>query len=118
MRPILKRLHSPDVENLEEYCPQDPNNFSFLLQVMVGPEDEEGEESFDIEVCTPEWLKTRCAREGVVIGRHLIVLEKYDYKKICKFLDSYLYGCAGESWGEVAEKISRIGKWEFEDYKK
>lgn len=57
MNAKLKRLHSPDIYNLENYQPECAGSFCFLLQAMIGPEGEEGEESFDIEVCTPAWIE-------------------------------------------------------------
>jgi hypothetical protein len=47
MKAELKRIHNPDIDNLSEYYPNDPENFSFLLQAIVGPLGEDGEESFD-----------------------------------------------------------------------
>jgi len=116
MKAELKRLHSPDVENLITYIPDDPDSFSFLLQTFVGPKGEEGEEAFDIEVCTPAWLSENYREEDIVIGRHLLIVFNYDYERIFQRIKLYVESCSGDTWDEVAQKVGRIGKWEFEDY--
>ncbi len=117
IQPVLKRLHSPDVMNLETFFPADPNCFSFLLQAMFGPEGSEGEESFDILVCTPGWLASEVERKGLVDGRHHLVVGNFDLAQIRSFLVAYARNCASKTWPEAATKLSRLGKWEFEDYK-
>lgn len=116
MKAELKRLHSPDIYDLENYQPEDPEVFGFLLQAMVGPEGNEGEESFDIEVCTPRWLERTYGMDEVVVGRHHLIVREYNYHRMVCVIKDYLRDCSGESWSEVAGKISRLGKWEFEDY--
>ncbi|MGF6489633.1 Imm8 family immunity protein [Pseudomonas frederiksbergensis] len=69
MEAKLKRLHSPDIYNLESYQPDVQDEFGFLLQAMIGPAGEDGEESFDMEVCTPKWIEKRQRVDEVVIGR-------------------------------------------------
>jgi hypothetical protein len=56
MRAQLKRIHSPDVQDLSACVPEVRDRFGFLLQMMVGPKGSEGEESFDLCVCTRERL--------------------------------------------------------------
>ena len=115
VRPILKRLHSPDVLDLDTYSPQQVDDFGFLLQAMFGPVGEDGEESFDIVVCTPKWLEGTM-NKAVFSGRHHLFVRSFDIESIRAFLIDYARECAGSSWNEVAEKLARIGKWEFEDY--
>jgi hypothetical protein len=116
MRAELKRLHSPDVENLESYVPKPSDDFGFLLQVMVGPKNEPGEESFAVLVCTPDRLKRRHKSSDVVVGRHYLVVFEYDYGRLRRFFQEYCEQCFGVTWSELANKLGRIGKWEFEDY--
>jgi hypothetical protein len=116
MKAELKGLFSPDVDDLENFRPNDPNNFCFLLQVMAAPEGSEGEESFDIEVCTPTWLAETYAPDNIIFGRHHIIVQQYNYEKLAQVIVEILEECSGENWEEVATKISRYGKWEFEDY--
>jgi len=116
MKAKLKRLHSPDIKDLENYLPEDHQNFGFLLQAMIGPECLEGEESFDIEVCTPKWLEEKYNIDDVVIGRHHIIVQEYNYKRIVNTINKYISNCDGANWDEVALKVSRLGRWEFEDY--
>ena len=49
MRAKLKGLHSPDIDNLENWS-SGKKPFGFLLQAMIGPGDGPGEESFNLTV--------------------------------------------------------------------
>jgi hypothetical protein len=116
MKAELKWVHSPDIDDLENYQPENPENFAFLLQAMIGPEGKKGEESFDIEVCTPKWLEETYELEDVVLGRHHLIVREYNYERIINSIKDFLQLCSGADWNEVAEKVARLGKWEFEDY--
>jgi len=117
MQAKLKRLHSPDILDLSGYQPEVGNNFGFLLQIMAGPNEGEGEESFDVVVCTPEWLRRMHNATDIIAGRHYLIVFEYNYDRLSQYLDEYCSRCAGETWQDVARQLGRLGKWEFEDYK-
>jgi len=117
VRAEIKRLHSPDVPNLKAYVPEDAGNFGFLLQIMVGPIGGAGEESFDVVVCSTRWVGEHLGPEGILVGRHYLVVDSYDYRRLEGFLRRYVDQCSGSTWEQVAMKLGRLGKWEFEDYK-
>jgi hypothetical protein len=82
MKATIRRFHSPDVEDLNSWSPPDPTHFGFLLQVLIGPRDAEGEESFDLVVCTPAWLMEKHGVEAVVFGRHHLLLFEYSFERV------------------------------------
>lgn len=116
MRARLKKLFSTDVD-LDSYTPSDPSDFAFLLRLMVGPAEDDGEESFDVEVCTPKWLMHKYRSDDVIMGRHFLLVFDYDRQRIIQFVTDFVNGCSGNSWTEIAQKVARLGLWEFEDYR-
>jgi hypothetical protein len=117
MQAVLKGLHSTDIADVESYLPERDDNFGFVLRAMVGPLSEPGEESFDITVCTPKWLIEKYGDSDVLLGLHKLIVFKYDYSAVRKFIEKYLMRCSGDSWPEVAQKVSLLGQWEFEEYR-
>ncbi|MDQ2848153.1 MAG: immunity 8 family protein [Actinomycetota bacterium] len=86
------------------------------LVMVIGPQDGPGDETFQITVCTPEALTVLLDRDGIVVGRHLLLVGGINKTKIEAFLQDRLRRLDGDNWGGLAEKISRLAYWEFEDY--
>lgn len=116
MRAELKRLHSPDIDDLKSFMPDNINSFSFLLQIMVGQVNLEGEESFDAIVCTPSWLMNEYKKSEVLFLRHFIIVFEYNYKTLFTSIKQKIESIEYSGWNELGKKMSEIGKWEFEDY--
>lgn len=36
--------------------------------------------------------------------------------RLRQFVEKYLMRCSGNTWEEVAQKVSLLGQWEFEGY--
>jgi hypothetical protein len=115
MRATVRYLHSPDVD-LDHFVPDDPEDVGVLIQVLAGPVDGPGEESFDIMVCTPNWLKSWVRSHGPTIGRHYLIVERFEFLRIREYIISVIEAAEGATWQELGLRIGRIGKWEFEDY--
>jgi hypothetical protein len=117
MKAEIKSIYSSDIDDLEGYRPADEESFSFHLCVIAGPQSESGEESFDLTVCTPKWLLENHRKVDVIIGRHYLIVMEYNYQRILKRITDFCETCVGSNWTEVAEKLGRLGYWEFEDYR-
>jgi immunity protein 8 of polymorphic toxin system len=112
----IKRIYSLDIDDLEVYSPDELDCFGFNLRLIAGPKGQPGEESFDIQVCTPQWLLRHYRHEEVIIGRHFLIVFEYSFPRLKAKIEKFSERCTGDSWNEVASKLSRIGYWEFEDY--
>ncbi|MEF2277661.1 immunity 8 family protein [Deinococcus sp. YIM 134068] len=117
MRAELKEMFSPDLASpLQDYWPETEGNFGFSLRLMIGPEGSDAAESFDVFVCTPDWLKQEHADEKYVWGRHMLIVLEYDAALIKRAVERHVSRCLGTDWSEIARRLSRFGAWEFEDY--
>ncbi len=79
--------------------------------MFVGPSEGPGEQSFDVEACTPERLARRCAAEAFVDARHTVVttLDTFTEAGLRAFLTRRLEHVSGKSWTEVAERLHGWG---------
>lgn len=123
--------HSP-----EGYKPPDPEHFGLNAQVLIGTEEDDLSDSFDLTVCTPSWLAAQvdagswdCFRGGslrampetVVAGAALWFMRRWnprDFKAAVQAVCDV--ASPGPDWGVVACRIGRRIPWEsdfrFDDY--
>jgi hypothetical protein len=87
-----------------------------LVQVFAGPADGPGEESFQVEVVSVDALASMLEHSPVLPGRHLLIMRDLDLRVAEAFLRARFEELSAETWPELAEKLGRIGSWEFEDY--
>lgn len=117
MRAVLRELHSPDLPDLEQGAPPDPERFCILVQAFVGPADEEDvRESFDFLLCTPSGLADELTAKPYVWGRHYLLVPRYDFPTVTEAVTKICDEAEGADWDAVAGLLGRYGKWEFEDY--
>jgi hypothetical protein len=113
VRAAIRHLSfDPDPRSL----PDDPAAFCLLVRLLVGPEDGLGEESFDVTVCSPEWLGRRCRTEGIVSGRHHLIVdpETFDGRTVRAWLEQRVAMVEATSWDGLATQLAQLGWWEFE----
>jgi hypothetical protein len=104
----------PDPQSL----PDSPMDFFFNVRLMVGPVDGPGEESFDLSVCSPEWLGRRSHSEGIICGLHhlIINLDDFDERVLRQWLEGRVAAIEEPTWAEYATKLGLVGLWEFDGY--
>ena len=96
--------------------PEDRQRVGLLVQLLVGPEGEPGEESFDVVVCTPLWLLERI-KDDVLNLRHYLLVKEFHWDQVQAYIDEFLADIEAPTWEEVAQLVGRLGHWEFEDYR-
>jgi immunity protein 8 of polymorphic toxin system len=115
VRAELKHL---DLEPDPATLPAEPEAFSFIARMLIGPRGSPGEESFDVVVCSPEWLAAKCLEVGLYDARHHLVVnvEQFDKRLLRTWLESRVNSVHAQTWAQIGERIGRLGYWEFEDY--
>lgn len=116
VRAALKELMSPDVD-LRTYQPEDEEEFGFLLEATIGPDDVEGGDLFQIFVCSPKWLMKNHKRDDLIFCQHRLIAFECNLRRIEQRIADYCSTCVGKDWMEVVVQLQRIGEWEFENYK-
>lgn len=89
----------------------DPDDFTISLQATIGVENSEDGEVFEFLVCTPQWLMRSVADHKVVFARHHLIVETYSYSVIHGAIESMCNRTWGDTWHDIALKLSRYGLW-------
>lgn len=87
-----------------------------LVVFIVGLAGTPDGEIFQATVCTPRYLEEIAAKDGVVDGRHFLIVDGLNRSKVEGFITKRVSALSGRGWPELAEKVARLGYWEFEDY--
>ena len=115
MRAVLRGIElDPDPRSL----PAEPEGFHFLLRILVGPDDSEGRDLFDLIVCSTQWVSQKCEAEGFFPGFHHLIVraEDYDERKLRSLVEAWVNRQEGSTWEEIVQKLRLLGSWEFEGY--
>jgi len=116
MQAELRRLLTVDHDALDTVQPT-TDSFCVSLRALIGPAGSEGEESFDFDVCSPQWLDTELERRSVVSGRVLLIARRFDAQQIEEEVRKRIAQASGHDWPSIASKLARWSQWEFEDYR-
>ncbi|WP_445493977.1 immunity 8 family protein [Photorhabdus sp. SF281] len=113
MKAELKSISSDDYD-LDSYFPDNEEEFLLRVILRIGEKDSEGADNFDLFICTPDWLLKHHWTPELI--RHMLLVRKYDLVDITKTITDYIDKCECKDWEEIAEKLSRVFAWEYEDY--
>jgi len=116
MKAEIKEFHSPDVDDLASWRPE-TESFQVFIQLLIGTKGERGEEAFNLLVCSPSWLAEEVRKVGVVDGRHMFVVDTWNWPVISRYFRRRVTNVEAEDWDSLALILGRIGMWEYEDYK-
>jgi len=115
----VRSLHSPDVEDLARWVPDDPQDVLFLIQVEIGQEAQGAADLFQVVVATPRGLERyrRARPNPIVFDRGLVVMSAYSRDCLRGWLARTLARCDGGCWAESVQLLRRFFLWEYDDHK-
>jgi Immunity protein 8 len=113
---MLKSLVPNDYPSLEQFAPDDDQNFGLWLGLRIGPADSVGAEFFQLLYCSPSWFREHEIKDGLRSGEHTVFSKIYDPRALVAFVERRVHACEGANWHEIALKLSRLFQWEFDGY--
>jgi hypothetical protein len=100
----------PAAEDLDDCC--------VAIDAYIGPTDGRGEEVFSFTVCTPAAIERQLARDDRPYwARSTLIVRRYSREAVDAALNQFVRSLSGADWDELALKLNRFLRWEFEDYK-
>jgi Immunity protein 8 len=117
MTPIIHGAGTFEHPNLRTFYPEDPETVTFILQIDIGPRKKGGSDSYTIRVATPQGLALLPVQEdGTIAYGKLLIIARYDYDTIWKWLEATVDRCEANSWEGCVENLRDKFHWEFEGY--
>lgn len=115
IKPEIQLMWSADLADMESQSPEDPTSFCILVQALIGVAGEDGADTFNFLVCTPNRLAERIPPGGALSGRMYIIVERYDFQRIHAAIQGFCDRAVARDWQRAATILSRYGRWEYED---
>ncbi|MDQ0062461.1 Imm8 family immunity protein [Paenibacillus harenae] len=88
----------------------------FLLSgtACIGTKESSAGDYFDFTVITPKALEKKIRTTNFIYGRGYFIVSEFNYAIIKEKIVSIISNCNGESWEEIALKLSPYFYWEYE----
>ncbi|SAL03725.1 immunity 8 family protein [Caballeronia ptereochthonis] len=113
MYAVVKAI-SNDEFDPKTFAPENPSCFYLTLRIRIGLSETSGADDFEVCVCTPQWLEQTTFEPRW--GRHLLIVREFSWSSIEQRIRDYVAECDGNDWQAIANKLSKVFAWEFEDY--
>ena len=117
IKPELKGApYLQSMDDLDIFCPADPENFSVIVEMGIGVSGSEGFDNYTVNVCTPAWLKNDLEKNGKpIFVKGTLLVEEYNPKVIVSRIKEVIVATSGKDWKDCNLKLVRYFNWEFED---
>jgi hypothetical protein len=117
VRAELRSLTTSDGESLATFVPERADNFAIAVRAMIGPAGAPGEESFDFTVCTAAWLVANPPQKSFAFLHGHLLVTQWDSGLVKRAVSDLCLRTDGGDWNEIATSLSRLGYWEFDNYR-
>ncbi len=112
----IRGVHSPDVDGVARWVPEDPDDVCIVVEVEIGEGERGAADLFQILVATPKGLE-RYARDRqapVVSERGMLVLKRYSFGVVRSWLEQTVARCTAPTWEASIPLLQRYLAWEYE----
>jgi hypothetical protein len=112
--------------NIRTWAPEDPGVMAEVVFVDIGPKTggkgTQGEvkkaDTFTIRVATPAGLDALESKDGILAIRPLMVMHRYDFDDLFRWLERTVASCEAETWHACVDKLRLYFDWEYDGMQK
>jgi hypothetical protein len=115
MKAEIRGYSLTENEDLSSYEPNAQQVFGFTLLFEIGMQGHQGSGFFEVKVASPAFLERLALRP--LFLRHTILATDYNIPAAVALVRKYVEALEEDAWEKLATKISRVARWEFEDYR-
>lgn len=117
MKLTIRSVFVGECPNIRNWQPEDPQRVAVMVCVDIGPKTRKGADTFCIRVATPDGLHAMEAKDGILATRPLLIMHRYDFNDLWRWLERTVAACEAETWPACVEKLQRYFDWEYDGYK-
>ncbi|WP_366934945.1 Imm8 family immunity protein [Pyxidicoccus fallax] len=126
LKPAIHHVTDGTHHPFRTWVPDNPDEVVTHVAVSIGVKTQgkgakgrlKSSDEFTIMVATPAGLATLEDTDGVILAnRKLVVLRRYDYDLLWRWLEATVASCEAPTWEECVRKLREHFHWEF-DYVK
>ncbi|MFT5430971.1 MAG: hypothetical protein ACI9OJ_001650 [Myxococcota bacterium] len=114
MKLVIHNVWTWDCGNLRIWEPADPSIIATTVNVDIGAKGRSGKDTFQLRIATPEGLMKIESRDGIVAIRPLLVLERYYFNDVWRWLQATVAKCEADSWLDCVANLRRWFDWEYD----
>jgi hypothetical protein len=113
----LKSLDTADAPGsaLAAFRPSHAEHFALVVAATIGPANGSGGELFQFNARSPSWHAAENRPKGFAFERALVV-DRWTAELVERAIADLCRRTEGDTWQEIAQRLSRYAEWESEDY--
>jgi len=110
--PEIKQYWSSDIENLDDWAPDDSQHVDIWFSVAIGIKGEVGADNFQVHLVSQNQLSQVENKE------YLLVIPYYEtWTNVMEHLNRAIQACKDISWAGMSSQLEKLFLWEYHNYK-
>jgi len=110
---VLKTLSSRDVD-LQTWSPESPEDIHICVDIGVRVKDLEGEITLNVTLASPEALRIRKNSPMLLVEKHTVVIQKYEFDYVKKLLKGLIGKCNRDTRFDSCVALQKYFQWEYD----
>ena len=114
--PKIIDYHSADIDEIWNWDPSPSQEIFVNVEFVIGAGESEAGDTFQAMIVNTSALQKRATGKTILDLRGYLLVQEFNWNNILTYVEKIATDCKGETWEEVAHKLSKRLLWEYEDH--